>query len=213
MKFFNRLANLRPVSAIIESIRNKLLFWFLVLSVIPLVALGATAYYISSTSLNTAASNQLDALRTSKANTIQNYFDEREGDMGVLVETVNTLREEAFDKLEAVQKLKRDEINNYFAERLGDVSVLASNPTVVEALKAFDEVPGTIGGTDWQAIEQTYGPWLVQYKEEYGYYDLFLISTNGEILYTVEKESDFGQNLKTGSLKDIQVSGKIEMTK
>ncbi len=200
--FFNRVANWRPVSAIIESIRNKLLFWFLILSVIPLVALGATAFYIASNSLTAKSFDQLDALQTSKATTIQNYFNERKGDVAVLVETVGTLREEAFDELNAVQTIKKNQIEGYFAERLGDVSVLSSNPTVAEALVAFEEAPGDIGGPEWQAVEQSYGPWLKQYKEEYGYYDLFLVGSNGEVLYTVEKESDFGQNFRTGALQD-----------
>jgi methyl-accepting chemotaxis protein len=35
-----------------------------------------------------------------------------------------------------------------------------------------------------------------------GYYDMFLISPAGDVIYTVEKESDFGSNLKTGKLRD-----------
>ena len=35
-----------------------------------------------------------------------------------------------------------------------------------------------------------------------GYYDIFLISTDGEIVYSVEKEDDFGTNLVTGPYAD-----------
>jgi len=35
-----------------------------------------------------------------------------------------------------------------------------------------------------------------------GYYDFFLISPAGEVLYTVEKEADFGSNLNTGAWAD-----------
>jgi hypothetical protein len=37
--------------------------------------------------------------------------------------------------------------------------------------------------------------------EGYGYYDLFLIALNGDVLYTVAKESDLGENLINGSLQ------------
>jgi len=35
-----------------------------------------------------------------------------------------------------------------------------------------------------------------------GYYDFFLIDLNGNVLYTVEKEADFGSNLLTGSFAE-----------
>ena len=35
-----------------------------------------------------------------------------------------------------------------------------------------------------------------------GYYDLFLIHPAGDVLYSVEKEADFGTNLKTGPWRD-----------
>ncbi|MGL5138897.1 MAG: cache domain-containing protein, partial [Beijerinckiaceae bacterium] len=34
------------------------------------------------------------------------------------------------------------------------------------------------------------------------YYDMFLISPAGDVIYTVEKEPDFGGNVKTGKLRD-----------
>lgn len=35
-----------------------------------------------------------------------------------------------------------------------------------------------------------------------GFYDLFIIRDDGTVLYTVEKESDFGTNLRTGPFHD-----------
>jgi methyl-accepting chemotaxis protein len=40
--------------------------------------------------------------------------------------------------------------------------------------------------------------WAKRFREHFGYYDLFLISPAGDIIYTVAKESDFATNLKTG---------------
>jgi methyl-accepting chemotaxis protein len=41
-------------------------------------------------------------------------------------------------------------------------------------------------------------PMLRAMADERKFYDLFLISPAGEVIYTVEKESDFGTNLRTG---------------
>ncbi|MBW8000828.1 MAG: methyl-accepting chemotaxis protein [Planctomycetes bacterium] len=144
-------------------------------------------------------------MRDVKKAQIEQFFAERKGDMGVLMETVNTLRKEAFAKLTAVQTIKKNQIEGYFSERLGDISVLSTNETVKEALRAFDVAfkgeSKRTGGEVWTEAESIYGPWLTQYNNEYGYYDLFLIAADGDVLYTVAKESDLGANLINGNLK------------
>ncbi|MBD3317247.1 MAG: methyl-accepting chemotaxis protein, partial [Chitinivibrionales bacterium] len=116
-----------------------------------------------------------------------------------------SLKKAAFDQLRSVREIKHNQIAAYFSERVGDVSVLATNPTVVSALrdmrKAFEGDGGKVGGSRWHNAKQTYGPWLSEYKEKYGYYDLFLIHRDGDVVYTVAQESDLGQNIVSGSLR------------
>ena len=123
--------------------------------------------------------------------------------MGVLTETVKTLREESFAKMNAIQKTKLSQIKNYFRERFGDINVLSSNSVVANALQAFNNAfnaQGGVNGAQWRSVEQRYAKWLTQYKEQYGYYDLFLISRSGNVVYSVEKESELAQNLVNGEL-------------
>ncbi len=121
-----------------------------------------------------------------------------------LVNGSSALSSQAFSQLRAVQAIKTTQIESFFSERLGDVSVLSSNPTVIEATKAFEaafEQEGKrAGGEAWEEVDREYGTWLTEYEKEYGYYDLFLISEDGDVVYTVERESDLGENLSTGAL-------------
>ncbi len=187
------------------TLRTKLLSLFLVVGLLPFAIIAGVAYFTSSNSLEKQAFNQLVGVRDIKKEQIGRFFDERQGDMGVLTETVKTLRFEAFNKLIAVRDIKKAEIERYFAERFGDVSVLAGNDTVKAALTAFDEAfqneDQKVGGSQWSEVERQYAPWLKQYREEYGYYDLFLINGDGDVVYTVCRESDLGENLVNGSLK------------
>lgn len=58
-------------------------------------------------------------------------------------------------------------------------------------------------------FHKKYNPWFRSYIERNQFYDLFLVNDkNGEVLYTVQKEADFGNNLKKGALKDSSI-GKI----
>lgn len=116
------------------------------------------------------------------------------------------LFESVFKKLEVTRRLHKDGIERYFKERLADLHVLSTNPTMTDSLLAFEESfvreGGQVGGALWGKTEQRHGVWLSQYKDAYGYYDLFLITPNGDIVYTAERESDFGANLVTGMLKE-----------
>ncbi|MDM8541907.1 methyl-accepting chemotaxis protein [Desulfococcaceae bacterium HSG9] len=183
----------------------KLIIFFLLVGLVPAGVIGWRALTTSTESLQTQFFGQLEGFREIKKKQIETYFDERKGDMAVLVEIVSTLRAEAIAKLEAVQVIKKGQIENYFSERLGDATVLASNDTVAAAVTdmetAYMSEGEKVGGPAWKALKDQYGPWLKRYKEEYGYYDLFLITANGDIVYTVSEEDDLGQNILDGGLR------------
>ncbi|MBU4297101.1 MAG: methyl-accepting chemotaxis protein [Desulfobulbaceae bacterium] len=186
--------------------KPKLISLFLLAGLIPLSLVGWWGANLAKKALIKQSYNQLEGVREIKKSQIEKFFAEREGDMGVLMETVATLRQEAFNKLQAVQAIKSNQIKGYFAERLADATVLSGNETVMSALSGFEKAfmaeGGKIGGPSWIDEEKIFGPWLKQYKDEYGYYDLFLIAADGDIVYTAARESDLGQNVVDGNLKN-----------
>ncbi len=198
----NRVAGWVSFKSVAESIRNKLMVSLMAVALIPLILLGTFLYFSSSGVLEEKTFNNLRAVESIKSANIRSYFENRRYDMNVLVQTVETLRAKAFKQLSSIQKLKKDLIENYFTERLNDVNVLAGLPLVAEAMAAFERVGGAVGGTEWKAVERIYGPFLVNFTENYGYYDTFLVSVDGKILYTVAQESDLGQNLKSEDFKE-----------
>ncbi len=177
----------------------------------------------SSKSLETQAFNQLVALRDVKKNQIEQYFTEREGDMGVLVETVATLREEAFGKLTAIREIKKNQIEEFFAQRIANVEVIAQDPYVIRAVKeldgAFEEAGGSQGGKfvgktneaydapeEYVAVHDEHFETFKHLMEKYELYDVFLMSLDhGDISFTVTKEADFGQRASdvNSSLRDV----------
>lgn len=66
-----------------------------------------------------------------------------------------------------------------------------------------DELVDTKSGTQYNKVHQKYHPLLKRFKEEFGYYDLFLVDdVTGDIVYTIEKELDFTTSLKDGVFKN-----------
>lgn len=57
-------------------------------------------------------------------------------------------------------------------------------------------------GSRYSAVHADLHPLAKLFVTERGYYDFFLIGPDGDILYTVEKEDDFGTSLKAGPWRD-----------
>ena len=80
---------------------------------------------------------QLISIRGIKKAQIEKFFDERKGDMGVLVETVSTLRKEAFDKLTAVREVKRQAVERYFQTINDQIITFSEDRMVIDAMRQF----------------------------------------------------------------------------
>ncbi len=214
--------------------KPKLITLFLLVGIIPLAICAWFSYGNANSALQEAQNesgealkkqtfNQLVALRDVKKKQIENYFGEREGDMGVLTETVATLREEAFNKLAAIREIKKNQIEQFFEERASNCRTLAANPFVWEAFKKLDAAfeadggatSGNFQGNTNQQYEAPDGYIAVHdelfdvfngYMEEYELYDIFLMDKeNGDTCFTVTKEADFGQRASEieSSLRDV----------
>jgi len=186
--------------------KPKLIGLFLIVGLIPLIVVAVFSMTRAQSALMDQAYGNLEAVHETKKHQITTYFAEREGDMGVLVETVSTLRNETFGKLEALLVTRKNEIKRYFETLTNQVHALKDNPTTVQAIvqfeDAFEAEGDQTGGPTWTAAEKEFG-WVFEgIKEDAGYYDVFLIAADGDVLYTVSKESDLGENLLEGSLSD-----------
>src|SRR6056297_3266642 len=118
------------------------------------------------------------------------------------------IEEQVIDKLQAVQQIKTNQLSSFFDERKGDITVLSENQTLINALKAYEDgfEQGGINSQPWKAANETYGTFLELYVNEYNYYDLFLIDPEGDVVYTVSKEGDFGENVLSGTLRNTPLA-------
>lgn len=187
-----------------KSIKGKLILFFVLVGALPALAIGIISYTTASNSMKEEAFAKLDAVQGIKAQQITNYFDEREGDMGVLMEISATLRQESISKLEAVQKLKKGQLLDYFGTMRGQLRVLKDDNYVMDALidldTVYDEFGDTVDSRQWEAAASKYQARMQGINNDNGWYDIFLINVEGEIVYTVSRESDLGANIATGPL-------------
>ncbi|WP_318497877.1 methyl-accepting chemotaxis protein [Photobacterium leiognathi] len=60
--------------------------------------------------------------------------------------------------------------------------------------------------TDYDKTHQVFHPVLRHYLESFGFYDIFLVNNQGNVVYSVFKEVDFATNLQQGPFKNSGLS-------
>ncbi len=61
-------------------------------------------------------------------------------------------------------------------------------------------------GSEYSRLHGEYHAWFSKLAEVRDYYDIFLVDSEGNIVYTVFKEDDLGTNVLTGALRDTPIA-------
>ncbi|WP_386680215.1 methyl-accepting chemotaxis protein [Loktanella sp. R86503] len=65
-----------------------------------------------------------------------------------------------------------------------------------------DNLVNAVTGSSYGFLHRTHHPGLRLLQQQMGYYDIFLINNDGDVVYSVFKETDFATNLMTGEWAD-----------
>lgn len=122
--------------------------------------------------------------------------------------------EDAEKSLKSVSFLITDHIYSYFSRVLTDLGQQAQMRPNIALLNKLQEAFHESGKSanefvnsfKWASIYDESGGDLSMYRRTYDYYDIFLIDTDGNILFTVAHEDDLGTNLFTGKYSDTRFS-------
>src|SRR5690606_37769126 len=95
---------------------------------------------------------------------------------------------------------KVEQIETYLKERLLDAHLLNDTSATREAMLQFPKVFETHGVDSevYRQLDARYRDHFGRFVTDASYYDIFLISVKGDIVYTQAHESDFATNLFTG---------------
>jgi len=151
-----------------QTIGSRLLTWFLLLALVPLISVIYFYHTISEESLTREIRRGLLAVGNSKVHEIESL----------------------------AQKIKKD------------MSFLSHSKDTISHLENIDGVFREYGpgSPEYQNIDKQIRPNWEYFIRNYGYYDLLLISDSGDIVFSIEKESDFGTNLYNGPHKDSNLA-------
>ncbi len=134
-----------------------------------------------------------------------------------IMEIKTSFLKQNYSVLTSARDSKAEQISNFFQERIGDIKVLSKSENVQFLIKDLIEVHKKLGvkAKDSYPVENPvaknttlmHEDYFQNFIKEYGYYDMFMIcKKHGHIMYTATKESDYGQNLVYGSLKNSSLA-------
>ncbi len=120
------------------------------------------------------------------------------------------IKKTAIQNVSAIADKKVEQIDSYLQERLLDASLLRDASTTREAILEFSGIfeQSSVKSDAYRRLDASYRENFKRFVEDAKYYDLFLISTQGTIVYSQAHESDFATNLLTGPYRDTGL-GKV----
>ena len=192
------------------STKSKFTIILVLTSLVGALVFGLLSYLDSRESLREAAFEELTAIRTARAQQVQEYFD------SVFDEALERYYERQlvprFSRLidrgepDAQSFMPKSRAGRYLQHRF-----LAENPAPYG--KGADMVRSK-GDTRYERIHATFHEPLTFIRDEFGYYDIFLIDAQtGDIVYTVDKESDFATNIYEGPYRGSGLGELVETVK
>jgi methyl-accepting chemotaxis protein len=116
-----------------------------------------------------------------------------------LLNSSSSLHSEIQAKFEATQAAKTSHLQDYFKEVMVALKVVRDDPYALEALLAMDSAyengGNSVAGEAWKEQAAKYDGRLKDIQTDNGWYDLFLIHYDGDIVYTAAREADLGMNI------------------
>ncbi|SDD34567.1 Cache domain-containing protein [Aquimonas voraii] len=224
-------------------LRNRLILFTLLISLLPLVLLGVFASQQSRSLLEKSAANTLDSQAGLKGSKIAAYLDSVRRDVMALAESqmsrqalpaftagfqtfleqelgANADLDTATVEARAAVAGFVDQVfgaayreTNQSAGPEGTAFAAALPPAAAELQKLFiannpaplgqkDGMIALPGSTDYGQTHALYHPIYRSHQQRSEYYDIFLVDTEGNVVYSVFKELDYATNLFNGPWRD-----------
>ena len=223
------------------NIKSKLLIMFYSVTVPSILTIGGLGYLTGKNSLSSTIFNQLTSIRSTKAYQIQTYFQNMRSQVDILSESkmlisatkdfdlaFNNIKNSNLNKdiLLKNQEYYTKFIKNEYNKNTGlelDVKQILPQDSVSNILQ-YDYITNNIfpigekeklisGSTaiQYAKVHTDYHNYFTSYIKKFGFYDMFIINREGDIIYSVYKEIDFATNLFTGPYRNTRFAELVKM--
>lgn len=182
----------------------KIPAFILLMAVVTALVVGFTSIKAASGDMLEASVEKYNALSASRTAALSDYLKSIQQDLTTL-----STNDETHAALRELEK-------EYFALSGKDAlsylhkAYIEENENPAGSKHLLDYAPD---GSGYSAAHRRHHPWFRQFLTEKGYYDIFLFSKDGTIVYTVFKELDFATNVLEGEWRDTDIATVFRQTK
>jgi methyl-accepting chemotaxis protein len=159
-------------------------------------AVGFSSYIAAYSNARSSIEDRMIALVNSRINQLDYYFKTIETDLKIQASSPGVVR--ALSSFSKAWNLMGEDQKETLQE-----TYITSNPNPAGQKDKLDN-GGT--GTLYDAVHETYHPWMRDLQQQYGYYDVFLFDTEGNLVYSVFKELDYATNMYSGQWADTDLA-------
>jgi methyl-accepting chemotaxis protein len=149
----------------------------------------------------------------------------------LLNQSTKTLQNEVNHRLESTVQSQTTNLEKYLKSIEADLKIQGKNTAITDAINSFsasfmgqakqqdlyivknpnkqgekNKLMAAKDGSQYSKLHAYYHPFIKKFVDDRGYYDVFLINKNGDVVYTVFKELDYGTNMKHGQWKDTDIA-------
>ena len=170
----------------------KLPLIMVTLSAIALIGMGVLAYYNAKVTLNETARTKLQVALETRADSVAVWHENLA--KGIVTQSSSP----------ATRQAMTDFVFSWNAlpgDKAAFLKALFANQKTAQA-GADQTIDFTTLQTEYSRKHSSHHPFFQTLLKRNSYYDIFLLDTDGNLIYTVEKETDYATNVITGEWKN-----------
>lgn len=120
----------------------------------------------------------------------------------------DSLKNEVFSKLTSTSQTKQQQVQSYLTDQVLTVDIFGHEPAAYEAVDDFNDAlsRGGIKGAAYAKAGKAWNPFLERLHRKFKWADLYLITNDGKIVYSVTKSSDLGKSMDDDLLANTSMA-------
>lgn len=196
----------------IGGLRSKWMAVFLLSSLLPLVLTGGVAArWIGNLVNDTSRARAVSTLEIKK-NRLTHYQEQRQAEMDMLTHSTHLFYAQRLQKLETLRDFYGTMVQHHVQEWLRATMFFSAHKSLAKNVASIDWVFRQAGGTHaaiiskegkrWRTLANETRPELDRLRSQYGFDNVYLISSYGNVVVTAVTESVLGENLKKKPFKN-----------
>ena len=174
-----------------QSIRGKLLSSLLLISLVMVIIAGLSWWY-SAWALRQQSFENLETTLAFQKQALTQYFTDQTKTLDSIADTMQVLQQEAYTRLAAIRDMQKKQIVDYFNIRLQDAQAFSGSPQQQAIFTDFFKNPA--GG-----LAASFTDFMSQWLDKRDFFSLVLLSPEGSVLYSTDKNVEQGGTIKEKS--------------